>query len=914
MGQSKDSVNIGTVSGILRDSLHNYAVQAGTVSVYLIDNKKLVNYQLSSNLGKFSLKQLPINTPLILIASHIGYASTEIRFNIPLNSGVYDLGNVNMARKEVQLDEVTISAKPPMVMRGDTLEFNADAFKLDTNAVVGDLLKKLPGITIWNDGVITVNGKKITRLLVDGRDFFGGDPRITLENLSKNAVEKIQVYQKKNIPDPINPPTEMNVVLKKDKKTGYFSKIGGGIGSSTRYTVDGMIGLFSPKLQLSTVVAANNVNKTTDNISTLMKFNAFKGDDINNEYFTDFRKQGSNIFKAVGVNGSYQINKKDKLTLDYFLGNTGTDLLEENKSQISRGLEDIIEQSSNLTSSSSNLNKRLTSLFAQENDNSGFSLRYKIQQSNNDNNFSQLTTATTGISSPNSKTTAIEQNSVKLTENELGLNFNLRRYNVLGTDHFRYVNLDFEYVFHTQGIDNEKKKVTDFKAIDPSQNKYFNRDYDMTVNNESHNFKLSFRDMLASMGMKKPLLKIDINNTFFIERAKEINKVSDFQIAGPSYIPNLELSNKSRFNAIDERPGVSFSKQMMGNLANRYQKVWFVKLSADAQAYYQENRSEKDFQNIQRSYLYPLPSFLFTYNNNQFGQFQKTYTINYTTSVTYPTMSQLAPLVDDANIYLIERGNIRLKPSYRQEVLFSYRYDNAAAKNPFNGYMNVVLNATSKFISDSSYYDEFSRYVRYPVNVNGQKSVAANGNLQKAFKIATHQLQLSLNSSLYFSKTPSYINNQYFISVNKNFSASTEFSYSFKDKLTASITEAITTNRTEQGDINRYSYENWSTNFGLTTKMYKGIFFNTKINFNKSISTYSDNIYFTIWNADLGYRFLKGSNAEVKFSALDLLRQNKSITNFITYNTISQRSVNVLQQYFLVSLAYYPRRFGLGKR
>ncbi|QEC73518.1 Plug domain-containing protein [Arachidicoccus ginsenosidivorans] len=104
-------------------------------------------------------------------------------------------------------------------MNGDTLEFNADAFHLDPNAVAEDLLRKLPGVVVWGDGTITVHGREVSRVLVNGKPFFGGDTKVATQNLPKKAVEKVQVYQQsKNKDNPLDSITEVNIQLKKAKR------------------------------------------------------------------------------------------------------------------------------------------------------------------------------------------------------------------------------------------------------------------------------------------------------------------------------------------------------------------------------------------------------------------------------------------------------------------------------------------------------------------------------------------------------------------------------------------------------------------------------------------------------------------------------------------------------------------------
>lgn len=223
--QKKDSTYVGQITGAVKDSLHNLMLRSATLSIYKAENAQLLGYQLSNNFGKFQFKEMPVGTKLQVVMTYVGYQPYKKEFIIPKDTKQMDLKTLIAERAENNLKEVSISAKPPMQMNGDTLEFNADAFKVEPNSTVEDLLRRLTGVTVWSDGLITVNGKKISNLYVEGKPFFGGAIKIATQNLPKDIVEKIQVYEDKGRPDEAakeDPVTNMNIVLKKDKKSGLF--------------------------------------------------------------------------------------------------------------------------------------------------------------------------------------------------------------------------------------------------------------------------------------------------------------------------------------------------------------------------------------------------------------------------------------------------------------------------------------------------------------------------------------------------------------------------------------------------------------------------------------------------------------------------------------------------------------------
>ncbi len=170
---------------------------------------------------------------------------------LPTSAASQDLGSINMYimsdKDSGALDEVIVTAIAPMRMNGDTLEFNADAFRLDSNATTEDLMRRLPGFTVWGDGDITYNGKKISSILVNGKPFLGGDFSVITQNLPKNSVDKVQLYQQKNESNPLDSTMNANIKLKKEVDVGFFGKLSGGLGTNKRYAADGMLGYFNKK-------------------------------------------------------------------------------------------------------------------------------------------------------------------------------------------------------------------------------------------------------------------------------------------------------------------------------------------------------------------------------------------------------------------------------------------------------------------------------------------------------------------------------------------------------------------------------------------------------------------------------------------------------------------------------------------
>jgi hypothetical protein len=924
--QKKDSVGTGAVTGILRDSVHNYIMQSATMAIYKVAGNELVNYQLTNNFGRFQFKQVPVGIPLRIIATHVGYMSAKKDFIISPKTKTIDLKVLNMERIDLSLKEVTIAAAaPPMQMHGDTLEFNASAFKLDTNAVVEDLLRKLPGVTVWADGVITVNGRKISRLLVDGKDFFGGDNKIALQNIPKNAVQKIQVYQNRDDKNNIAPPTEMNIVLKKNKKDGFFGKFGAGLGTQQHYAGDGMITYFSPKTQANIVGAYNNVNKSANDVNTLMGFNSFKGEGINNDYHSDFTRQGQNVFKGGGFTASHDFSsdadtrpayyKTNLLKGEFFLSDASNNTIAQSQSKTSLGANGNINQTSNGTSVGDNYSDRGSVNYDKRLEHYSISSSFNFNDSRSNSVNTQDQRSINDLTSQQTHNLAQQISTSSQTSASGNASLTTNRYFDFGKHKYKSLNMYLTYGFNLGDGTRNSQNITDFKATDATQNKYFNRQYLTDFNSNTHTINVSFRD-IGSYFRKysQPFVTMDIKNSLDISDYHENTNVGDLTVGGASYTPNAGLTNISHYKTIDEKPTLSFNKSHSKGLDNRFYKSWSASVSAQGQAYMQRNSALQSFQNLDRTYHYFIPTANFSFYNDQYGDYTSQFSLNYSTNVHYPTVSQLTPLNDNANVYSISLGNPNLQPAYEHNLTFYYNYYQQGGKNAINGNVNLTASLTKRNMTDSTNYDALGRYIRTVINLGDKKYISYSGSIHKSYKIKEQQFNISGNSGLNYSDYLTSVNGQTYQTHTTGVSASYVLLYNYQSLWSAGAGEYFSGNKTSQGSLSHSTYYNWTTNFGFAFAFPKSIFFNTRVNFNNSKSSaVANNVYYTIWNADVGYRFLKGAEAEIKLSALDILHQNRSIYNYAYGNTIGTNTANVLQQYFMLTLAYYPRKFGLKK-
>ncbi len=924
--QKKDSTWVGTIEGTIRDSVYNFDLQSATLTLYKASDSSLVTYSLADGFGAFHFSELPLGTLLRLTASYVGYKNQDVFIRISKDTRKFTVPTINMERSGDSLNEVIVKSTAPIQMNGDTLEFNADAFHLDKNAVVEDLLRKIPNVTVWGDGSITVNGKEIKSLKVDGKPFMGGDSKLALQNISKGAVDKIQVYQvSKNESNMMDSTAEINIKLKADKKTSSFGKIGAGIGTDGRYTADGNYTIINGKTQIGIAVSTNNVNETPESVEAQLRNGTFKGVNASPEYQPDFSKAGVNKFTAGGIMLQHDYvenptwNNTERLSANYFISNNNQTNTTRTNTQSLLGQDSSQTNLSNSTGHSTTLNNQLNGNYVKQKPQKtiNVSLNGNITKNTNDNQQeSQVYNQTNTLVSTNIVSSNSETNS-----KNMGLNISFE-HGQAGwySDYSKRFpsNYNLNYSMSAGNSSSNQIQKTDFTSLlDPSQNRLIDRHYDQNGNQMSHNLTGSWGDFVPWIFGRRSFLKnttLKINNNLTINTNRQNSRVSDWDTSLHIFQENNYLTNDNRYTTVDEQPGLELTKSIMKYSANRYYKYLSIGLSPKWRFFNQKNTATQLFQNFSRSYARFIPSVNINYYNNQMGAYNENLGLSYSIQSDMPDLNQLYPLVDSANITYLSLGNPNLRPTKRQEISVNFsHWDEHNGKNTFNFYLNASIGKVDNFFADSSYTDELGRTRHFAVNADGNRYFSFNGNFNKAVKIKkNHQLQFQFTTYARLDRTPNYVNEV--SNVSNGFTANNTFNvyYTYKGIWATNIKQTYNYYRSKQTGINNTIYSNvdMTTSFSSSVNPISRWTIGSNVNFNRRTFSSTAANTFTIWNAYTAYRLLKGNNLEFKFSAMDLLHQNRNVFNSGSNNTVTQTWTNTLQQYFMFSISYFPRKFG----
>jgi hypothetical protein len=920
---------LGIIMGKVKDSTYKHALSSATVSVYNNLDSALLQFTIPNNFGEFKIQNLPVNIPLKLLVTHVGYTPYKKIFRLEANKSTLDFDWIYMCQntdRENTLEEVKITSYAPVRMNGDTLEFNPRAFKMDVNATTEDLMRRLPGMVIWGDGDITFNGKKINSLLVDGKPFMGGsDFTIATQNLPKEVLDKVQIYSQRNDKNPLDSTLNANLKLKEDKKMGYFGKAAVGYGTTDRFATDAMLSGYNKKLQISAVGAVNNVNKSANNINTLIKSNSYKGESNSIDYQSDFRRAGVNTATTAGTRFQYDFipdagyRRSRRLTGDYLFKQNNETINSTRFVNTLLGTDSILVN--NTTGENTNLSRgnTLSAKYSQQEKKFDFTISADADISQNTssirNNSEQTRTGLVGQLSNSNSLISLENLRKKIAF-ESRLNYQeesfdgeeKRKRHLLSRFSLGY---GFDYEENT-GSRHNLSSIS--SAIDQRSNRSFDRVYQHRSSSSGHSVNISYPDFKKLLFGYGGLggIDLDLGGRFNFDQYDTDIQVADAAATTRQYSKNNYLTNYREEKTQDIRPELKISRVFQKGLTNRYNQNLIIFLIPTVQYYGKQSTALQDVQNFNYRYYRFVPNASITYNNHQYGNYELNGSLNYDTEANYPTVEHISPLVDSTNVLYIPKGNLHLKPEYTNAFRLKVSLESRKPKNPYQVELNVDLDLTDDRISDSTFYDNLGRRINYNINLNTYKHWHLGSSFRKSYspnRSNTYRINIWYNHHRYY--IPQYYDAVLNISDNRNNNFDIEITYSFLDIVNVNAKQGISFYENSQSTSGRkYKGLNNYTRFSGSLQFPKKVTWSSNINFNTNKAENQSTVNYTIWNSSVTYRFMQGNRGEVKFSALDILKQNKSIINNTNRNVQTFGFSNVLQQYFMVSLAYYPRKFG----
>ncbi|MBV8254708.1 MAG: outer membrane beta-barrel protein [Chitinophaga sp.] len=892
--------SLGKIKGQLTDHTTKEALPAATVVLLHARDSSVASTAVSDNKGNFEINGIADGSYRLFL-SFMGYKSVYKPITISAENKQISLGNLAMEHKGVDLKGVEIlEEKPPVVVKKDTLEFNADAFKTRPNSVVEDLLKKLPGVVVDKDGGITAQGQTVTKVLVDGKPFFGTDPKLATKNLPSAIIDKVQVIDKKSDQaeftqiDDGQTEKAINIVIKKDKKKGVFGRAMAGYGTDDRYGVNFNINRFRDNQQMSIIGGGNNVNNLGFTAQNQMSFSRGGGPSIMRMGSGASTSVAPGITKSWNAGANFSQNYSSKLMLNgsyFFNDNTVSVLQNTTQQNIQPNYSNF--QYTNAASNTENANNRFNVRMEYTIDSfNAITFTPSLSVTNaNTNSYNIYSTLGSNNKDTINKGATYNDGQGNTSSFGGGLLYN-RRFKKKG----RTISLNLTYNDNTSNQTGTVISTTTFFNNAIRKDSSYNQ---MNTNNsDSRNFG-------AALTYTEPIFKdrylvFNYGFTKFTSNAKRFTY--DFDPAKSEYNHrNDSLSNIFDNHTINQQTGLAIRTVKL-----KYDYavgVNFMFNNLDNNIY--SFRTGKDSTITQHTMNF-APNATFNY------MFSKTRRLkfSYTGMTTQPTVQQLQPVPDNSNALFVQLGNPNLKPSYNNSINVRY---NTSNYQTFRS-MFLMLNSnfgSNKIINANIYDSTTGKTISMPVNVNGYYSIS--GMMHNSIPLSkTPGQNMNFGTSIAYNRDVSLNNMQKNFSNTINLAENANLNYMLKDWLDLSAGGSISYNivRYTLTTSSNANYLNYSLNADVNVTLPKGFMIGSDVNYIASSGlSAGNNIASTLWNANIAKYVFPKKQGLIKLYGFDLLRQYASVARTVTDNYIKDTRSNVLQQYFMVSFTYFLNRF-----
>lgn len=894
-----------SIKGVVTDA-ESSPLPSTTVMLLNPKDSTLVNFGVSDIKGAFEIKNVNKGEYLLKI-SFVGFESFMKRVSTPADATSLDVGTVKLAPQTQQLDAVVIKGeKNPVTVKKDTIEFNASSFKTKTNANVEDLLKNMPGMEVETDGTVRAQGEQVQRVLVDGREFFGRDPKLATRNLPADAVDKVQVFDRKSdnsqftgIDDGQREKT-INLELKEDKRNAAFGNLMAGVGTNDRFKATGSVNKFSKGQQLSFLGMGNNINEQGFSMGDFMNFSggaqSMMGGGSGSFTITtggnsgggggpslNFGGRQSGIMTnyAGGINFNKDLSKSTKLTSSYFYNRLDRNLSSEtNRLNFyeNTNLNNTLTQNSRSISKSDN--HRGTLMIDHEID-SANTLKVTANASYTESDQNSLSESKTirqndnSIANESRQQTFNDQTAFTLNASALWRH----RFEKKGRNLSTNLTLGISSTNNEGWLNNSINESTPGEILQKQTNT-------QVTDNQALGASVSFTEPL---GGRKYL---EANYNFQTNKNDLVREVYDVGSGTPEF--NIPLSYQYSSNYIYNRPGINFrmNREKYSITTGASYQMTTLKgdiISRDA------NRSgtvDNTFKNL-------LPAVHFNYDFSSFKHLR----LDYETSMQEPTIKQLQPFEDNSDILNIYIGNPELKPAYVHRVNANYTAFNPTRFVNFFSFVNASYMKNA--IVNSQFTDPvtFARTTR-PVNVSSSKSLSAN--LNGGFRISKLYSRFNVGPTASFNESISVLNERYNTTNTQTLGGSVRYNFTYKEFVIFDLSANLSHQQTKY-DFNTpdQEYFNQTYRSELNLTFLKKNAFNTSFDYLIYTSTTTDfKQTIPFWNMSLSRFILKNNAGEIKVGVNNILDQSNSVTQSSGENYLQQQTMNNLGRYYMVSFTY----------
>ncbi len=870
-------------------------INAVAVAIRVRDSLML-GYERTDAKGFFELSGFEVDT-FTLIISHPNYDDKFFYIFGHVENDSINIPTIAMPTKLQDFDDVVIYAnKNPIFYNGDTLVYVADSFQVAENAVVEDLLKKLPGLEIGADGKIRSQGKDIDQVLVDGDEFFGSDPTIATKNLGAKGVETVQLYEKKqeNSEDGEETLQILDLRLKEDAKKGYFGRVSGASDFQQFYEGELLVNKFNKSQKISIFVLGANTPKSNFGFGDRNKFGLENegntrmfDDDGDFIYNSNSSTTGIPQTLRAGIYFSDKIGKKKKTEIgfNYSYYDTKNNALSNSRSQffIQDSTFTTDDSTRNISSDvSHNVNLRFES---QLDSLTRIEIRPSFRSNTGAQNNKDYTTWNT--SEELFSRSNIVTNENKATSNSLSTEVEFVRKFMKPK---RMIALDYDLGLEDNRSDGQLNSTNIYSDSSQIQSS-FDQGKINYQNGVTHSIRGSYYEPIGKKFKIQTEYSYDVGNTNQNKETRDFNPTT-----GQFDLVNSTFSNNFENVRTQHRAGA---------------KLWYesrkytIVAGARVRNIDIQNRNKVTEDVINQNITNVLPNLRFTYNPTR----SKRLRITYNTNSRQPSISDLQPIPDNTNPNRLRIGNSNLRPDYSHSVNANFNTWNALSGRYIyvggNGYY-----ATDAF-GDSTTITNFGQQIIKKVNVKSASSASVNMGAGLPFKKnKKFTLRPNLSGNIY--QGFSFLNGERNTATNLSLTPSLELVYqsdSLEFNVRGNLSYNSPTNSLRSFSTTPYTAQDYFA--GFVWRLKHG--FKVESNVNYTINGQrSDgyNINYFIWNASVSKYFLKTNNLELQFIANDILNQNIDASRYVSQNVITDNFTKIISRYFLVKMTY---RFNSNK-
>ncbi len=918
----------GSVKGKLADSL---VVQPLNATITILDEKdsSLQTYALAKDDGSFSISNLSLGKYLINI-SHQGYLTILKPFEVSNDKPVYDFGLLYLGVKANDLGNVTVT-QAPIVIKGDTTEFNAGSFKTKPNSTAEDLFKKLPGVQVEKDGTVKAQGETVQKVLVDGKKFFGNDPKMATKNLPSDIIDKVQVFDAQSDQstfsgfDDGNREKTINIITKKDKRKGYFGKASAGAGENERYAANLSANRFNGNQQISILAQANNTNQQNfsmqDILGTMnnnrgggmmgmvggmlsggMASMAGRGGGMGAlSNFMNSSTPGIARTIATGINYNDVWGKNTSVSGSYFYNNMNIGTEQDRFTQTLLRGDSTLFSANHYFSLNKNQNHRFN-----------FEIDQKIDSFNTLLVRPSLSYQESKINSETNTNTTLGKESTLLNNVQQYNNSSNKGYNfnnsILWRHRFKKKGRTFSLNL-SQALTNSNSNSSLLSYNYPKINTISGRDTLDQLNNIERDGK-TFGTNISYTEPVDTKSQLEITYNFNYNSNHSNHETMRYDKLAQKYTPFGILTNNFENSNVSQRTGLSYRRQV--------DKLWsYTAGMAVQRAELTSINKTKAYTLSQTSYNF-FPTLLINYSKNRVNNIR----FNYRGNTRQPSATQLQDVIDNTNQLNITRGNPALQQEFTHNFSLFYSKINIFTFKNFLVSLNGSV--TGNKIGNANYFNtgdipividgipliKGAQYTK-PVNLNGAYNVAAFVNY--GFPVKKPRSNINFTTTIVHNRDVNLVNELKSYTRNYIMGQMISYNMNIKEKFdlnfTSSSNYTIAKYSQQPEADGDYFYQVFSCEPTYSTK--NGWIFGADLDY--TINTgqsagYNQSI--PLLNTSIAKTVFKNKAGEIRLSVFDLLNENKSIVRTVDQNKIEDTRSNVLTRYLMLTFTYNLRKFG----